>query len=274
MRSFRSLLLKRIATRLPGLSVLRLRLHRHLAEVDSVSRHSHSFGQLLCYLSTGGTLELGRECHDVAAGTLAWIPAGRAHSFREHPSRRPLCLAIDLRMSPQPPLKVTTLNHSEAARIRHRISELGRLKDPASIESRFLASASALAILDVEFRALGLLPREAAPVPAIIQKFQSLAANPSLFHLGIEALCDRLGQNPDYLNRLFKRQTGLTLRQQRDASRIEHCKKALMRGGPIGRAAEESGFEDSNYFSRWFRIQTGMTPSAFVGLRPAKDSKK
>jgi AraC-like DNA-binding protein len=264
MKSFRSLILKKIDVRLPGLSVMRLRLQKHLNEVDSVESHSHSFGQILCYLSNGGSLLLGRSLHEIRPGSLAWVPAGRKHGFREHPTRRPICLAIDLRMPKPNSSKVATLTAVELSQIRKRLSQLGRLKDPSSMESRFLAASSALEILDIVFRALGFIPRESVPVPGVIRKLESLASNPKLFDVEVREICRMAGGNPDHLNRLFKRHTGLTLQGYRDTTRIEICKNELLKGGPIGRSAEACGFTDSNYFSRWFRRQTGQSPTAFL----------
>ena len=264
MRIFRSLLLKQVGIRMVGLSVLRLRIHKHLSEVDSVQAHSHPFAQILCYLSKGGELVVGRTVHTVESGTLAWIPAGCRHAFREHPTRRPVCLAIDLRMALPKTPRISVLSRSESAKIRHELSLLGRLKDPASMGSRFLAAASTLAILDTVFRSLGLLPRNPAPVPSMVRTLESLAANPGLFQADISELCRKAGGNPDHLNRLFKRHTGITLQRHRDAARLEICKKELLKGVPVGEAGEASGFADANYFSRWFRRQTGISPSAFV----------
>jgi len=274
MRTFQSLLLKKIGTRLPGLSIMRLRLHRHLEQVDSVKPHRHAFGQLLCYLSSGGTLVVGTSSYEILSGTLAWVPATRVHSVREHPSRRPVCLAIDVRMQSSPKARIVSLAHAESSRIRNEITALGRLPDPSSIESRFLAASHALAILDVEFRALGFLPREETPLPSIIAKFHEMAAAPSSFHERIDVLCGRLAQNPDHLNRLHRKFTGLTLRQQRDAFCLEACKRALRENGSVSRAAESCGFEDMNYFSRWFRRHTGTTPSAFASLGSSSGVKK
>ncbi len=243
---------------------MRLRIHKHLSEVDAVETHSHSFGQILCYLSNGGNLVLGRTVHAVKSGTLAWIPAGCQHAFREHPTRRPVCLAIDLKMSHPKTPKVSCLNFSNAAKIRHELSRLGRLRDPASMEARFLAASSTLAILDVVFRVLGFLTPEPAPVPGVIRKLESLTSDPKLFAVSIAELCRKIGGNPDHLNRLFKRHTGVTLQRHRDAVRIELCKKELLKGGPVGLAAESCGFVDANYFSRWFRLQTGLSPTAFL----------
>lgn len=272
VRNFRSLFLKKIDVRLPGLTVLRLRLHKHLSEVDSVDPHSHRFGQVLCYLSNGGELVLGRATHEVKPGLLAWIPAGCRHSFCEHSQRRPVCLAIDLTLpQPKKPL-VSLLNQSEATKLRGELSRIGRLNDPDSMESRLLAASSALAILDIVFRALGLLPRAPAPVPGVIRQLSTLASDPAFYGLEISQLCQKVGGNPDHLSRLFKRHTGNTLQHFRDAARLTRSKNELLKGGPVSDAALRCGFDDPNYFSRWFRQQTGQSPTAFIrsSIRPPK----
>lgn len=264
MKPFRSLLLQTVRVQLEGLSILRLRLHRHLPEVDALERHAHGFSQLLCYLSGRGTLIAGENATEIVSGSVAFIPAETIHAFKEQKGHRPLCQAIDLQLRPQPAGTIAQLNHSEASKIRHHLSELSRLKAPDSMESRLLSASATLNIIDVQFRALGFLPRQAAPVPAFIRKFQTLAANPASAGVPVLELASRMGYQADYLNRRFKQATGLTLRQQRDSSRLERCKSGLLQGLPVGRVAEENGFTDANYFSRWFKRHAGMSPSRFA----------
>lgn len=256
------------------MSVLHLRIHKHLSEVDAVKSHRHAFAQILCYLSKGGELVLEKKVYTVVSGALVLIPAGSRHSFREHQTRRPICLVIGLRMPQLKIPKFSVMSRSELSKVRHELARLGRLPDPSSVESRFLAASSALAILDTAFRSLGFLPHDPTPVPGVVRKLESLASDPSLFETGIEKLCEMAGGNPDYLNRLFKRHTGVTLQRHRNSVRLEMCKSELLKGGPVGRAAEASGFTDANYFSRWFRHQTGLSPTAFLrsSIRTRKKS--
>lgn len=263
MKGLRPLLLQKIDTRLPGIRLMRLRLHRHLPEVDSLETHSHACGQLLCYLSGGGTLLVRKKSHTVTPGTVAWVPGRHRHGFREARGRRPLCLALDVHLTPQPATRMAALNHSELTRIRHALANLSRLKDPAAMESRLQAASQALTILDIQCRALGFLPRHAPPTPAFIKKFRALSAQPDMARAPITRLAEQIGYQPDYLNRAFKRATGVTLRQERDGIRLARAKAALTAGLLIGDAAERSGFDDANYFSRWFRLHAGMTPSAY-----------
>lgn len=274
VRGLRSLLLQKIDTRVPGIHLMRLRLHRHLPEVDSLETHSHSWSQFLCYLAGTGTLVIRGKEYTVAPGTVAWIPKRHRHGFREALGRRPLCMAFDVRLSPSPTLRLGRLNHAELAEIRRRLAELSRLKNPSAMESRLQAASLALAILDILFRVLGFLPRHAAPVPAFIKKFRKLAAQPDLAHTSIAELADLVGYQPDYLNRAFKHATGLTLRQERDAVRLTLAQDNLKVATSIGEAAERSGFDDVNYFSRWFRRHTGKTPSTFRGEHAPNLHKK
>ena len=273
MKGLRPLLLQKVETRLPGLRLMRLRLHRHLPEVDSLDAHSHAWGQLLCYLSGTGTRVVRGTEYPVTPGTVAWVPCKHRHGFREARGRRPLCMAIDLHLAPQPRARVAALNHSEIARIQHHLAELNRLKDPSAIECRLSAASLALAILDIQFRALGFLPRHEPPAPAFIAKFRALAAQPAMSRASIAELANRTGYQPDYLNRAFKRATGLTLRQQRDAARLAQAKAALASGLAVGEAAARSGFDDTNYFARWFRRHEGVAPSAFRAKKAAGQHK-
>jgi AraC-like DNA-binding protein len=70
-----------------------------------------------------------------------------------------------------------------------------------------------------------------------------------------------IGYHPDHLTRKLKRQTGLGLRALRDSVRLETAQSALRTEATIAEAATRAGFDDPNYFARWFRRQTGRTPT-------------
>ena len=70
--------------------------------------------------------------------------------------------------------------------------------------------------------------------------------------------------NPDYLARLFKKETGQTLGSYLLEQRILEAKKLLCQPGlPVGEIAQRVGYDNYSYFSQLFHEKTGMSPSQF-----------
>lgn len=265
MKDLKPVLLREIEAELPGLKLRRLCLHKHLPEADALEDHSHGFCQLLCYLSGGGTLRADGAEHQVFPGAIAFLPAGVVHGFRESTGRRPLSLAVDFEMAGGHGFCFAHLNQSESTRLRRELAELGRLRRPDAPEARLRAAAAALRILDLQLRAVGVLEREARAVPAFVKKFIRLAGDMDTSENSIARLARETGYQADYLNRKFKEVTGLTLIQQRDALRLDRAKRLIRQGLAIAVVAERVGFDDANYFSRWFKRHTGVPPSHYAG---------
>jgi AraC-like DNA-binding protein len=57
----------------------------------------------------------------------------------------------------------------------------------------------------------------------------------------------------------------MTPGQLRDAERLKQVKRELRKGGAISAVADGGGFADPNYFSRWFKRQTGVSPMVWRG---------
>ena len=84
--------------------------------------------------------------------------------------------------------------------------------------------------------------------------------------VSLAQIAREFGYHPDHLNRKLKRESGLGLRVLRDRVRLETAQAALRSTATIAEAASQSGFDDPNYFARWFRRQTGRTPGAWRRL--------
>lgn len=83
-------------------------------------------------------------------------------------------------------------------------------------------------------------------------------------NFSLSHLAQRLHLSENYISTLYKKETGSTISASIDAVRMEHAKTLLR--DPRNRISDVSrmvGIENTDYFSRRFRLYTGQTPSAY-----------
>lgn len=82
--------------------------------------------------------------------------------------------------------------------------------------------------------------------------------------LGREHLARQAFLNPEYLSRLFRRQTGMSLSDYIANERITAAKKLLLTTAlPIGDIALQTGYNNAAYFSKIFKRLAGQTPQQY-----------
>lgn len=82
--------------------------------------------------------------------------------------------------------------------------------------------------------------------------------------LSLTALGKATGFNPTYLSRMFKRDEGIGLHDYITDCRINLAKSLLMNTNmKIYEIAQKSGYDNSNYFIRTFKLIVGQTPQEY-----------
>lgn len=82
--------------------------------------------------------------------------------------------------------------------------------------------------------------------------------------LSREEIASHVYLNPDYLTRLFKKETGLSISDYLQQQRIEYAKGLLERSDqPVGDIAVASGYSNLSYFSTIFKKAVGVTPADY-----------
>ena len=82
--------------------------------------------------------------------------------------------------------------------------------------------------------------------------------------LSRESLAKEFFLNPNYLSRLFKKETGISLQDYILQERLKKAKFLLETTAlSISEVHEQCGFYHSSYFSKVFKREMGMTPQEY-----------
>lgn len=276
MKNIRSIYSHDPGIRLQELRVRRVRLNRHLPEAQWIADHRHSHAQILLYLGGSGCQRIAGHNYPIERGQLFFIPAGVRHSFMEPTGQKPLCLALDFdfKLNAAKSVAVRRLHAMDLGRVRQALSGLTRWRTGHE-EIEPGEAAEVLRLIDIFFRALNFLRgRSTEPEQsAIFRTVQRALHEPAAFQQPLSGVARRIGYHADYLNRTLKQVCGRTLGELRNEVRLQKSRQLLAGTKSIADVAEDVGFNDPNYFSRWFREQTGRTPSSWRAGRGSEASE-
>ena len=123
-------------------------------------------------------------------------------------------------------------------------------------------------VLGLEFVLSALCALEKEPggkreiLPGIIRALEFMEehfAEP----LGVAEFAAAAGLSESRFATLFRRETGTTPMSFFNSVRLGHAQCFLLNGASVDEAARQAGFSSPQYFCRYFRKQTGLSPGAF-----------
>ena len=248
---------------IPGYVILRFAHHRHTAKSDQVAEHQHRHSQFLLYLRGHGIQTLGPETVPVRRSTFLYLPAGTPHGFRKGMKAAPLSLVMDF--SEKKPLAesaiIRTLSTKALSDIECTLNQMMSTVDLGHMGSVSASSKT----LHLFSRLHGELANERVGQRKVhpqteaarraIDQCPSMVSSP-------QRIARLMKEDLSSLNRKIRRESGLNLGTLIDEKRQYQAFKCLRnKDFPISLVAWECGFQDPNYFSRWFRKKVGQTPS-------------
>ena len=261
---------------------IRSRSERYEWEIAE-HRHNGLF-QLLLLIEGGAQLRIEHGVEDVRAPFAVAIPSGIAHAFRFAPGTRGFVLTIEEVMlarrsarvgGPQALLAQPALvDLSEAP---EQAARLIALMEQIALEFRDGGRATGAVLQWLASTVLVLLLRQTetnarqqiggAREATEFHRFRGLVETHYKDHWPITRYASSLGVSESRLSRLCHAVAGRPpLQVVQDRIVIEARRRLRHVAGSVSMLAYELGFEDPAYFWRFFRRNTGMTPTEFRQL--------
>ncbi len=137
---------------------------------------------------------------------------------------------------------------------------LQAVKTLMALLSSVLEDFSALEIADVLTRLSGDKSRRKDRLNEIVAFLRENYRK----QYSLDEIAERLSISSYYLEHLFKKEFGISVIAYRNHLRLLAAKELLKSTSvPVTRIAFDLGWNDSNYFSNYFRKETGLSPSAY-----------
>ena len=156
---------------------------------------------------------------------------------------------------------ISAYSEIEYYRAAMKMKAVSFVEKPVILEELSEQIARAALLIQAEGSARKPEPEENQVITFIRREIEEHYADPDF---SMSHLAQRLHLSENYISTLYKKETGCTISASIDAVRMEHA-KALLRD-PRNRISDVSrmvGIENTDYFSRRFRLYTGQTPSAY-----------
>lgn len=99
--------------------------------------------------------------------------------------------------------------------------------------------------------------------PLITEIFSYIESHLTEDSFSVQQLAEALHHNSSYLNRCFKKISGISLQQYILAKKIALSQECLRKGYSPCDACYAAGFHNYSNFSRTFSLQTGMSPKQY-----------
>ncbi|XVO84998.1 AraC family transcriptional regulator [Pseudomonas palleroniana] len=221
--------------------------------------HSHEKHQLLYAIEGVMVVHSAQNQWTVPSNRGFWMPCGQVHSLRCVGTLK--MRSVFVRPDAFPNLPTETKAVSISPLLSELIKASVSLKPPYAEDSR---DARIMHLILDELAILPALPLS-LPQPAdsrinrICQALQQDAGDAST----VADWSDRLGLDQKTIQRLFRKETGLTFGQWRQQARLLLALERIAVGEKIIDVAIELGYDSPSAFTNMFKKQFGKTPSQF-----------
>ena len=254
--------LENLSLSFAGFKIARFAYHKHSDQSDKVASHKHAHSQFLLYIRGRGIQTTSSGKQPVMRGSFLYFPPQTLHGFIKSMESPPLSLVFDFKekkpFDPNPIFKnLAPAILSEIERTLHRTIESA---DLAHAQSPRIA-AEILTLFAILHDSLDQGNESNPRIHPVTSKIRRLLADSPKAVGSPRELAKLLGEDLSSLNRKIRNESGLNLGTLLDERRLDIAYGGLQaKKLPISQIAWDCGFQDPNYFSRWFKKRLGQSP--------------
>ncbi|NSL90678.1 helix-turn-helix domain-containing protein [Chitinophaga solisilvae] len=244
--------------------------HAPINQPEITEAHKHDFFMLLVIEKGKGTHTIDFREYPVSNHTVFFLAPGQAHQWylSRNTSGYQVMFSAAF-MLPKGPLwpfftpAAVPLLQLEAVQYRQLAAELQLMTTEKAAD--ILQHRLQIVLLLLQRWYVAAHPAEAAAAGNhLINRFLQLLEKHYMQHSEVNYYADRLHVTPSYLNLVCKKESGTTAGEYiRERLLLEAKRMLTLTGMDVKEIAYSLGFNDTSYFSRFFRRYTGQTPVDF-----------
>lgn len=250
-------------------------------EPDHYSRHWHGDVEIIEVLRGSVRATVGEQRYRLQAGELLLIPSGQPHSMSTRPESaryvyqfqlfpvmgvrgfgalRPLLLTPVLLTPEMPVTSQVRALLAEAVKEAGDRSALSDLRIYGIILQLYAVLGDAWERGEVD----GSVPQRHTANQAVMDDAAGYIGRHYMEQLSLEQMAARTGLSPCYFSRLFRRYTGVTFLHFVEQKRLAAaCHLLAYTDLPVAQVCVQAGFLSQATFSRNFREEMRVTPTAY-----------
>ena len=225
--------------------------------------HTHDTAQLILAVSGAMRVATRTQSWLTPPEKALWMPAGVPHAIEMIAAVAMRSVYVPEASHPRLPKACEAL---DAAPILAALVRTIAADAPTTETGRQLRDALLLEELSMAPAAPSSLPRGSDP--RLQRATERLLRDPATA-ITIDALAAEAGASGRTLARLFRRETGLSLRQWRERQRLIEALERLAGGQSVGEVAALLGYASASAFGAMVKRATGRPAGAFTGTAAA-----
>ncbi|TPW75059.1 helix-turn-helix transcriptional regulator [Schumannella soli] len=224
--------------------------------------HAHSMHELVWVRGGTMTSRVGDRVFTVAEGRGLWMPAGVEHAGRLTAGGELFDAFFEVGTTPGDVARRLGGDRAREIEMTPVLESLLLHLARPDLEPAARARAEAVVFDVIEPAAHPLalaVPQDARIAPIVT----ALLDDPADAR-GLEDWAAELDASERTITRAFRRATGLSFAQWRQARRVHHALLLLAEGGDVNSVSDELGYAQASTFITAFRRVIGVTPGAFA----------